>query len=166
MKVISIWQPYASLIAHGMKFFETRTWHPPRNLLGERIGIASTKVIRPEQRAAYSEPEFQHFYSQTGLPPLEDLPHGYLVGTAVLDSVELINEDFRDDITSEELAFGWFEDGRYAWRMRYAMPLPFPVPIRGKQGIFEWGRDDEALVPGAAGQERPADIRRHLHLAQ
>ena len=31
MKAISLWQPYASLIAAGVKTIETRGWAPPRD---------------------------------------------------------------------------------------------------------------------------------------
>ena len=37
MKAISLWQPWASLIAAGVKPYETRHWSPPRELIGQRI---------------------------------------------------------------------------------------------------------------------------------
>lgn len=138
MKVISIWQPWASLIVHGLKFFETRTWPAPPSVVGQVIGIAATKNIIPDQRDAYNDPEFQFFYEQSGLESLENLPRGYLLGTVLLHSVELVTEDFLEEITREERAFGWYTIGGYAWRLRYPKLLSHPIPIRGKQGIFEY----------------------------
>lgn len=45
MKAISLWQPWASLIAAGAKPFETRHWAPPRELIGSTIAIHAAKKI-------------------------------------------------------------------------------------------------------------------------
>lgn len=160
MKVISIWQPYASLLVHGFKFFETRTWPAPRAVIGQRIGIAATKAITPAQRDAFNDPVFAYYYEQSGLPPLEELPRGHLLGTALLHSVDLITEDLLDDITQEEQAFGWFEPGGYAWRMRYPNLFDQPVVITGKQGIFEWKGFEGAKRNAQLGQAPEKDTDR------
>lgn len=142
MKVISVWQPYASLAVNGFKFFETRGWPAPRSIIGQTIGIASTKTITPYQREILQDPEFQTFYAETLIEQtIEELPHGFLLGTAVVDSCELIDEDLMESVTKEELAFGWWEPGRYAWRLRYARAFPDPIPVQGKQGIWNWDGD-------------------------
>jgi hypothetical protein len=48
MKAISLWQPWASLIACGAKPFETRHWAPPRELIGQTIAIHAAKKIDRE----------------------------------------------------------------------------------------------------------------------
>jgi hypothetical protein len=45
MRAISLWQPWASLIACGAKPFETRSWAPPRYLIGQTIAIHAAKKI-------------------------------------------------------------------------------------------------------------------------
>jgi ASCH domain len=45
MKAISLWQPWASLIACGAKPFETRHWAPPRELIGQPIAIHAAKKV-------------------------------------------------------------------------------------------------------------------------
>lgn len=45
MKAISLWQPWASLIACGAKPYETRSWAPPRDLIGQTIAIHAAKKI-------------------------------------------------------------------------------------------------------------------------
>lgn len=45
MKAISLWQPWASLIACGAKPFETRHWAPPRDLIGQPIAIHAAKKV-------------------------------------------------------------------------------------------------------------------------
>jgi hypothetical protein len=61
MKAISLWQPWASLIACGAKPFETRHWAPPRELIGQRISIhAAKKVDRDAKEFAQDLAYGQH----------------------------------------------------------------------------------------------------------
>jgi hypothetical protein len=48
MPAITLWQPWASLIAHGAKRYETRHWSPPARLIGRRIAIHA--AARPVPR--------------------------------------------------------------------------------------------------------------------
>ncbi len=45
MKAISLWQPWASLIACSAKPYETRSWAPPSDYIGQRIAIHAAKKI-------------------------------------------------------------------------------------------------------------------------
>ncbi len=51
MKAISLWQPWASLIACGAKPFETRSWAPPRSLIGQPIAIHAAKKVDKDAAA-------------------------------------------------------------------------------------------------------------------
>lgn len=173
MKCISLWQPFASLAAYGFKTHETRSWAAPKSLIGQRIGIASTKNVKPEQRSTFADPEFQRFYSTTGLSlNFDDLPLGHLLGTVVLDSVEPVTDELLEEISLEEQAYGWHRPGYFVWRLREPEPLITPIAIRGAQGIYDWHGDVEAAFGqnaqsqnGPQGvQERPDDIRRHLRV--
>lgn len=156
LKTISIWQPWASLLVHNHKFIETRGWPAPKSLIGTTIGIASTKTIKPEQRQAVLDDEFARFYTATGLPPLEELPHGYLLGTVLLHSCEVITDETMEEITEEEAAFGWFSPGRYAWRVRHPTRYVPPIAVRGSQGIWEHRSNGPLSLVPQAGGEAPA----------
>ncbi|MCP1540003.1 hypothetical protein J2W79_005138 [Methylorubrum extorquens] len=146
MKVISVWNPYASLLAHGFKLVETRGFPAPKALIGQRIGIASTKVIKPEQRDAMKDPAFARYYFETNLPrEIEALPNGYLLGTVLLHSCSEITEEDLEDVTDEEKLYGWWKPGRFAWRCRKPEPFAKPVPVRGAQGI--WTLPDAVVIP-------------------
>ena len=43
MPAISLHQPWASLIAYGVKTIETRSWRPPTKFIGQRIAIHGAK---------------------------------------------------------------------------------------------------------------------------
>ena len=45
MKALSLWPPWASLIACGAKPYETRDWAPPRWLIGKTIAIHAAKKV-------------------------------------------------------------------------------------------------------------------------
>ncbi|MBX5130704.1 ASCH domain-containing protein [Rhizobium lentis] len=170
MKVISIWQPWAQLIVHGFKRFETRTWAPPKSVIGQRIGIASTKNVLPKQLAAFNEEEFQFFWNLLDEAwEFDQLVRGYLLGTVVLDSFEEITEEFLDDITREEKAYGWYKLGDFAWRLKQPELLAHPIPIKGAQGLYEWkGFENGAQTQGADNNrpQRPSNLRPHLSLCQ
>jgi hypothetical protein len=138
MKVISIWQPFASLIVEGCKIFETRGWPAPASVIGTRIGIAATKNIVPGQRSHCEDEDFKRFYARTGLPDWKELPRGVLLGTVKIDSVELMTEELMEDVSAEEQSYGWWEPGNFAWRLTERHKFLEPIPIRGMQGLFEW----------------------------
>ncbi|AGC36100.1 ASCH domain-containing protein [Rhizobium phage RHEph10] len=169
MKVISIWQPWATLIVHGYKRFETRTWAPPKSVIGQRIGIAATKNVLPKQLEAFNDPEFQFFWDLLDEDwQFEDLKRGYLLGTVLLDSFEEITEEFIADITREEKAYGWYQGG-FAWRLKEPQLLEHPIPIKGAQGLYEWkGFENGAQAESADNNRppRPTNLRPHLSLCQ
>lgn len=155
MKCISIWQPYATLLVRGYKVFETRTWAPPASLIGQRIGIASTKSITPSQRSHFNDPDFRRFYWKLPDMPenLNDLPNGFLIGTAVLDSFERMTPEMMENVSEEERAYGWWQEDFYAWRMTDPLELVTPLMVRGRQGIWDWKLPENAptrAVPGAS----------------
>jgi activating signal cointegrator 1 len=159
MKVISIWNPYAALIVHGHKTVETRSWPAPKSLIGQRIAIASTKVLRPEQKSLWDDPVFLRHYAETGLPALHELPNGAILGTALLHSCSEMTEEDLEDVTEEEQIYGHWDVGRFAWRLRQPELLDKPIFTRGFQGI--WDHDVEAH---RGRQERPPVLRQHLQL--
>ncbi len=170
MKVISIWQPWANLIVHGYKRFETRTWAPPRSVIGQRIGIASTKNIVPKQVTAFNEPEFQLFWELLEEDwQFDRLPRGYLLGTVILDSYEEITDELIDDITREERAYGWYQLGGFAWRLTKPDLLEHPIPIKGAQGLYDWkGFENGAQAEGKNNgrPQRAPGLRPHLSLCE
>ena len=50
MRALTLWQPWASLVAEGVKRIETRSWPCPPALIGHRIAIHAAKT-RPKTRA-------------------------------------------------------------------------------------------------------------------
>src|SRR3972149_4902156 len=53
MKVITFYQPWATMILDGVKTIETRTHDRFKNLQGHRIGIHAGTKVRPEMLWEY-----------------------------------------------------------------------------------------------------------------
>jgi hypothetical protein len=142
VKVISIWQPWASLIIHGHKLIETRGWPAPTSLIGQRIGIAATARLTSKQRVVSGSLSFRNHYIETGLLSLEELPLGCLLGTVRLHSCHLIDKNELSKLTDKEQTFGWYEIGRYAWHLVEPRVLAKPTPVKGAQRLWEYSYEE------------------------
>jgi activating signal cointegrator 1 len=79
MKAISLWQPWASLIAAGAKPFETRSWAPPRELIGQPIAIHAAKKV--DKGAAQFATDLMYGQHETGGFDLADALAATMKGT-------------------------------------------------------------------------------------
>ncbi len=158
MKALTLWQPYASLIAIGAKPFETRSYPPPAKLIGQRIAIhAAVKPIQAVWRMlprAVREAIALAFARAGITDPLEFLPHGAVVCTAVLAGAYECDGPLPDRASvavrrwtsgsepRRSIAIdpfgGDYSPGRWAWLLTDVEPLPQPLPAKGKQGWWEW----------------------------
>ena len=130
MKALSLWQPWASLVAAGGKQMETRSWPAPAALVGERLAIHASKTGK-HLRLVQQEP-FKLY-----LP--EELPLGAILATVRLESCELITLELRLRLREEsphEFAFGDYTPGRFVWRLKELQPLSQPLPFTGRQKFF------------------------------
>lgn len=144
MKALSIWQPYASLIAVGAKTIETRHWPPHAGVVGQRIAIHAGKNTRDLERAA--ERPFARALSDGGIHAWAQLKLGAIVATAELYAAEPMGDDFAEAIPADDIIFGWCAPGRWAWHLRDVRRLDEPIESRGQQGIYELPAADTARL--------------------
>lgn len=133
MRTISLWQPWASLVAVGAKRIETRHWPAPATLVGQRIGIHAAKTT--SHLPICSEWPFSEHIDDP-----RALPLGAVVATAVLDRCRPITSEgaaLLEERDRQEAAFGLYSPGRFAWVLRDVIALEGPVPFRGSQGFFD-----------------------------
>ena len=122
-KVLTIKEPYVTPIALGRKHYETRVW--PTKYRGP-IYIHTAKTVMPD--------------------PIEgcehNLPLGFIVIKANLTDCIRMDEDFIEKIKHDpdEYAFGFYEVGRYAWKLENVEVLSTPIKASGKQRI--WNCED------------------------
>lgn len=140
MKAVSLWQPWASLIACGAKTVETRHWPAPASIVGERIAVHAAK--RSSELHMLRAPDFDRALHERAdrLRMVEGrLPLGFIVATAVIAECVRMDAAMIARVEREqpdELAFGHWEPGRFAWRLA-AIRMLDPIPYRGAQGLFD-----------------------------
>ena len=137
VRCISLWQPWASLMACGAKHMETRSWDT--KVRGE-IYIHASQTKIPIREWIRTMPNWWICQVEIALEVgvedwLEKLPFMALVGTGELLStlpatgVELVNA-FPD-----QAPFGDFTPGRFVHRY-YNLQKIEPVALKGRQGFF------------------------------
>jgi len=141
IRVLPVWQPYASLLISGAKRIETRAYPPTRLGLraGQRIGIHAAKERRG--LSVCGEWPFTEYVADA-----DSLPLGAVIGTAILDRATQMTAEaiVRLEAGHEvEREFGFYEPGRWAWVLRDPQPLPQPVPPDSvpayeRQGAFDF----------------------------
>lgn len=138
MRAISLWQPWATLIAIGAKQYETRSWS-----IGWRGELAIHAARHSNELPIGKMQPFRNVLAAAGFTHPSELPLG-----AVLCVVEVVDcikvEEIRGQISSQEKAFGNYADGRYAWKLANVRVLTAPILISGKQGIWDWKVPSEA----------------------
>lgn len=164
MKAITIWQPWASLIACGAKKYETRGW--ATNYRGpiaihagkkDAADLMSSEQIDAAMRSfAGTRYEAPHTRANGGSDYV--YPYGCVIATAELvgcwKTYRLENGNYGvrkqiplmhgrhgyDTIEMSELEelFGDFTAGRFAWELTNVKMLPEAVPAKGRQGLWNW----------------------------
>lgn len=143
MKTLSLWQPWASLLAHGLKRVDTRSW-PYRGPLPQVLAIHAAKQWDSELSAICRREPFAAALEECGCRvPDPGLPLGCVVGLVRLAAC-VGTAEFAHGLTpsvlltDRERAFGDYAPGRYAWVCDRFLALAEPVGARGKQGLWEW----------------------------
>jgi hypothetical protein len=146
LPAITLWQPWASLVAAGAKPFETRHWPPPARLIGVRIAIHAARRpvphnLDPELAAAIGEALGQRDWQR-------HLPRGAVLCTATLAGAYRLGAAVAPEqmgvvaaiAGSPQLAvipidsFGDYAPLRWAWQLTAIEPLAAPSPAKGRQG--------------------------------
>lgn len=139
MKALTLWQPWATLIAIGEKTIETRGWKTEY-----RGPLAIHAAVRPPRPDEFNREIAKALLAKDYRSP-EELPLGAIVATVVLQDVfptrqlELpdLDEDLVRGVPDLEYAYGDFTPGRYGWRIGSVMPVDPVVPIKGARNLWD-----------------------------
>ena len=121
MKALTIHQPWAHLIIHGIKRVENRAWQT--NYRGPLLIHAGVSRVSLGDAGEHE-------------PPEADLVFGALLGTVrLLDCVRLA--DAQNLFDCPEWLDSPFTEGPYCLLLTCPLPLRVPIPYRGRQRIFD-----------------------------
>ena len=156
MKAFTLWGPYGTLILQGDKTIETRGYPFPKSLIGKRVAIHEglTTDLDMLNCGLWSNDKAVH----QAMSKISQ-HRGKVIATAILacrhqviDREEVIGSGgyaFYAQTRGQECAhrlrttvkvdaFGDFSVGRWLWFLKHIKPVYPPVPVRGKQGFWNW----------------------------
>lgn len=138
MKVLSLLQPWASLVVMGAKKYECRSWRTAHR--GPLLIHASAKKPTKREKLFFERSE----YFKNFITGMDLLPYGCLIGKAnvadIYDTGWLIQnlEMLETSNWQKEFAFDDYSPGRFAWKLENAERLEFFLPMKGTLGLWDY----------------------------
>lgn len=128
MKVLSIREPFATLIANNIKHIETRSWKT--NYRGELFIHASGKNLSKD---------FSINASLLDLVNNMQMNYGNIICKCKLVDCVYMDDEFITTIMKDpiEYEFGDYKVGRYAWVLE-DVELIYPISVKGRLGIWNY----------------------------
>ncbi|MCP1133406.1 ASCH domain-containing protein [Paenibacillus polysaccharolyticus] len=147
MKVLSMIQPWATLLVQGETLYETRSWKTRyRGLLAIH---ASQKV---DKQACKSE-LIRSLLAKNGYTE-QSLPTGVILATCELTNCYQVIDanhtsailDCGKVVTGEDFLLGDYSPGYFAWEIAGFRLLKHYIPTKGKLGLWEHPIDEELMI--------------------
>ena len=145
MKAISIKQPWASLIAQGIKDIENRTWKCPPKYIGQRVLIHASRKPDKEPYQLFNDTQIKvlddkimdvcGFYEITGaiIGSVKIvgcvINHSSIWADQTLNYVKGTSSDIHKFVTGQKIVYNWI----------LAEPILFqvPIPVKGKLSFWD-----------------------------
>jgi ASCH domain. len=128
-KVLTIKEPFASLIAEEIKHVETRSWRT--SYRGEiYIHAGKAKVNLKDKR----------INNLISLLNNQEMKYGQIIVKANLIDCVPMTSEYIEKIkkNNNEYISGHYEEGRYGWVLDNIEILAKPIPINGQLGIWNY----------------------------
>jgi hypothetical protein len=154
LPALTLWQPWASLIAAGAKPYEWRGWPAPKRLVGQRIAIhaGARRVHHDEisglifqiQKTGGTDtslvpeialPLLEAWHTTPGMLPLSSVLCTAVLGEPITAAQYAKRRGFVGD--SDRIAHN-----KWGWPLTDVERLEPFVPAKGAQGFWWWTRDD------------------------
>lgn len=129
MKVLTIKEPFATLIKNKVKYIETRSWKT--NYRGELYIHAGVSKISKQVK---ERPGLSNLYNES------DLNYGYIICKCNLVDCVYMTEEFIKKTKEENInnfIAGHYEVGRYAWILDNIEVIK-PIEAKGQLGIWNY----------------------------
>ena len=132
MKALTLTQPWATFVAHGIKTIETRSW-----ITSYRgwLAIHAAKGFPQWAQILCLEKPFDYWLERLGYT-VETLPVGCVIAKAHLVRCVHFTVDYEPP--GHEAEFGNFAIGRYGFIFSAVERFPEPIPAAGALGLWNW----------------------------
>ena len=152
MKAISIKQPWAYLIAAGIKDIENRTWKCPQKYIGQRILIhASAKQCKLKGLLTVPQQEYLIIKIPNEMPLQNNIVNGAIIGSVEIADCVINHPSIWAEETKLPTIGDVLEDIHFLGKVQkpnpiiynwvLANPILFDEPImnvKGKLGFWEY----------------------------
>ena len=144
IRVLTLHQPDASLMAANLKHFEIRRSKPVQEFKGKVLIHAAAAKCNSGRLKWFIEmaerfPEVREAFESKRLPSgiykASTLQHGCILAIADLVDYKRIDNDFIKEQSGLELAVGYWQIGRFAWQFDHIIPSPNPIYYKNNQGL-------------------------------
>lgn len=145
MKAITIKQPWASLIVHGIKDIENRTWACPKKYIGKRVLIHSSAKNDGFARFSKKQQEAKSHLTDAVI---------YESKSVIIGSVEIVDCVQNHPSVWAEQSKGVSPGGHvtdekktiiYNWVLANPVLFKEPIPAKGKLSFWEADLTEEGL---------------------
>lgn len=132
MKVLSLQEPWASLLKEKIKQIETRSFKT--NYRGELYIHASLKKLTKNNLEEYKK--------QISFLKDKNFNYGYIIAKCKLVDCIYMTEEYINKIKQNEKEYisGLYEVGRYAWILEDIEALEKKVKVKGQLGIWNYNK--------------------------
>ena len=129
MKVLSLMEPWASLIKEKQKVIETRSWNTKYR--GELYIHSSLKKINKKDT---------HIQKLLEFIPDKEMLYGKIICKCKLVDCIYMDDDFlkKTNNNSKEYICGDYREGRYAWILEDIEVLEKPIEAKGQLNIWNY----------------------------
>lgn len=128
MKVLTIKEPWATLIIDGYKKYEFRSWKT--NYRG-KILIHAGMSLEKDMLKRFEEYDLK-------------CSKGEIIGEAELTDCILVDKEFNDELIKiNPVVYAKSNHvQKYAWKLENVIKYPNPIPIKGKLGLWNYDKEN------------------------
>lgn len=130
LKVLTLRQPWATLVAEGIKKYEFRSWKT--NYRGKVLIHAGTGIDKDDMK------KYEHMNL--------DFPSRRIIAVVEIEDCLELDKDLNKKIISENnIAYGHKIRNGYAWKLKNIKKIDYDKEVNGQLGLWNIDLDEEKI---------------------
>lgn len=133
MKVLTLRQPWATLVAEGIKKYEFRSW---KTKYRGKVLIHAGSGIDKEDMKKYKDLDLE-------------FPSKKIIAVVEIEDCLELNEELNKKIIEEKnIAYGNKIRTGYAWKLKNIKKINYNKEVNGQLGLWNINLDEENIIEG------------------